>query len=146
MENIIMLRNIFLPVQNGKQITLLMSGAVCNLASQAVFGAAFMLNEQNISGLGNAYAGRTAIAEDASTSFFNPAGLVLINNHKVVGSLAGPLAKFEMSPKAITRATLEFKNDLIGDQQIQTIAAIQMGSLVVHREGALYLERDVVQS
>lgn len=67
--------------------------------------AAFSLNEINVSGLGNAYAGRTAIAEDASTNFFNPAGLVLMNNHQIVGSVSYPLASFEMTPTSVTRAT-----------------------------------------
>lgn len=73
------------------------------VASANCFGAAFMLNEQNVSGLGNAYAGRTAIAEDASTNFFNPAGLVLLNNHQVVGAVSLPLASFEMTPNLVTR-------------------------------------------
>lgn len=44
-----------------------------------VFGAAFQLIEQNVSGLGNAFAGGAAIAEDASTIFYNPAGLTRIS-------------------------------------------------------------------
>src|SRR5262249_23987457 len=35
----------------------------------------FALNEQSVSGLGSAYAGGAAQAEDASTLFFNPAGI-----------------------------------------------------------------------
>lgn len=65
--------------------------------------AAFALNEQNISGLGNAYAGRAAVAEDASTSFYNPAGLVFMNKHQVVGSLANPLPKFDMKANRVVR-------------------------------------------
>jgi long-chain fatty acid transport protein len=38
-------------------------------------GAGFALIEQSASGQGNAYAGAAAVAEDASTIFFNPAGL-----------------------------------------------------------------------
>lgn len=37
--------------------------------------AAFQLWEQNASGLGNAYAGSAAVADNASTVFFNPAGM-----------------------------------------------------------------------
>ncbi len=37
--------------------------------------AGFQLLEQNASGLGNAYAGSAAVAENASTIFFNPAGM-----------------------------------------------------------------------
>jgi long-chain fatty acid transport protein len=40
--------------------------------ANAAQGAGFALIEQNASGLGNAYAGQAAVAEDASTIFFNP--------------------------------------------------------------------------
>ena len=41
----------------------------------AAHAAGFALIEQNASGMGNAYAGGSAIAEDASTIYFNPAGM-----------------------------------------------------------------------
>lgn len=44
------------------------------ICSQSYAGG-FQLHEQNASGLGNAFAGSSAIAEDASTGFYNPAGL-----------------------------------------------------------------------
>lgn len=46
----------------------------CMAASNA-HASAFQLIEQNASGLGNGYAGSAAIAENASTIFFNPAGM-----------------------------------------------------------------------
>ena len=39
----------------------------------------FALNEQSVSGLGVAFAGGAAQASDASTIFFNPAGIALLN-------------------------------------------------------------------
>jgi long-chain fatty acid transport protein len=39
----------------------------------------FAINEQSVSGVGVAFAGGAAQAEDASTLFFNPAGIVLLN-------------------------------------------------------------------
>ena len=42
-------------------------------------GGSFAINEQSVSGLGVAYAGGAAQAEDASTIFFNPAGIALLN-------------------------------------------------------------------
>src|SRR5215469_12130199 len=39
----------------------------------------FSLNEQSVSGLGTAYAGGAAQAEDASTLFFNPAGIAWLD-------------------------------------------------------------------
>lgn len=49
--------------------------AVASLAAGAAHASGFQLLEQNASGLGNAYAGTAAVAEDASTIFFNPAGM-----------------------------------------------------------------------
>lgn len=49
--------------------------------------AGFALIEQSASGLGNAYAGAAASAEDASTIFFNPAGMTYIEGTQVVGAL-----------------------------------------------------------
>ncbi|MFN0040076.1 MAG: OmpP1/FadL family transporter [Burkholderiales bacterium] len=43
--------------------------------SGTAYAAGFALIEQNASGMGNAYAGASAVAEDASTVFFNPAGM-----------------------------------------------------------------------
>ena len=58
--------------------------------------AGFALIEQNASGLGNAYAGQAASAQDASTIFFNPAGLTLIPDRQLVvaGHLIKPQAEF----------------------------------------------------
>jgi long-chain fatty acid transport protein len=46
-----------------------------SLLSGTASAAGFQLLEQNASGIGNAYAGSAAIAENASTIFFNPAGM-----------------------------------------------------------------------
>lgn len=58
--------------------------------------AGFALLEQNASGLGNAYAGSAAVAEDASTIFFNPAGMTLLPGMQVVvaGDAIGVDTKF----------------------------------------------------
>jgi long-chain fatty acid transport protein len=49
-----------------------------NVLSGTGFASGFALIEQGVSGLGNAYAGGTAIAQDGSTIFFNPAGMTRI--------------------------------------------------------------------
>lgn len=66
------------------------------LGSAASHAAAFQLLEGNASGLGNAYAGSAAVAEDASTVFFNPAGMTLLPGRNVAFSvdLVRPSAKF----------------------------------------------------
>lgn len=66
--------------------------ACANLAH----AAGFALVEQNVSGLGNAYAGQAAAATDASTIFFNPAGMTYLPDRQVVvaGHLIRPQAEF----------------------------------------------------
>lgn len=56
----------------------------CMGASERALAAGFQLQEQNASGLGNAYAGSAVSAEDASTIFFNPAGLTSLSGTQLV--------------------------------------------------------------
>jgi len=66
--------------------------------SGACLASGFQILEQNGSGLGNAYAGTAAVAQDASTVFFNPAGMALLPQGRsfAVGVDAiQPSAKFE---------------------------------------------------
>jgi long-chain fatty acid transport protein len=76
---------------NRLAVTLVLAGSV-NL----VHAAGFALVEQNASGLGNAYAGQAAAATDASTVFFNPAGMTYLPDRQVVvvGHLIRPQAEF----------------------------------------------------
>lgn len=52
-------------------------GAFVLFPALKVKAGSFALNEQSVSGLGSAYAGGAAQAEDASIIFFNPAGIAL---------------------------------------------------------------------
>ena len=65
------------------------SGAVC--------ASGFQLMEQNASGIGNAYAGSAAVADNASTIFFNPAGMTQLQAREVSGgiSLVNPSFHFK---------------------------------------------------
>ncbi|MCC7461828.1 MAG: outer membrane protein transport protein [Gammaproteobacteria bacterium] len=61
------------------------AGAVLGvLAGANAWGSGFYLLEQNASGLGRAFAGTAAIADDASTVFFNPAGLARLPELQLV--------------------------------------------------------------
>jgi long-chain fatty acid transport protein len=64
--------------------------------AQFAHAAGFALIEQNASGLGNAYAGQAAAATDASTIYFNPAGMTMLPDRQlvVVGHLIKPRAEF----------------------------------------------------
>lgn len=72
-------------MQNTIKIIVLSVSAA--LASGAAYGSGFQLMEQNASGLGNAYAGQAAAAENASTIFFNPAGMTRLGGRQVSGAL-----------------------------------------------------------
>ena len=58
--------------------------ALLSLSAGHALGAGFALQEQNASGLGHAYAGGAAAAEDVSTIFYNPAGLVRLQTTQAV--------------------------------------------------------------
>jgi len=56
-------------------------------AAPSVHASGYALIEQSASGMGNAFAGAAATAEDASTIFFNPAGMTYLPSNQVI--LAG---------------------------------------------------------
>src|SRR5256885_16330272 len=51
-----------------------------------VGAAGFQVNEQSARGLGSAFAGEAAAAEDASTIFFNPAGMTRLSGTQFVSA------------------------------------------------------------
>ena len=59
-------------------------------------GAGFQIQEQSVKGLGNAFAGGAAVAEDASTTLYNPAGLVRLNERQAefAGHIIIPQSEF----------------------------------------------------
>ena len=78
-----------------------LAGAVVSalglLAGSEARAAAFALYEQGVSGLGNAYAGAAAVAEDATTVWWNPAGMSRLGAGKhfaIGGVLISPSTKF----------------------------------------------------
>lgn len=68
--------------------------------------SAFALIEQGVKGLGNAYAGGAAVADDASTVFYNPAGMTRLKDGQfAIGAhLIKPSAKFSNSGSHISSA------------------------------------------
>lgn len=81
---------------HGAMMMKVLALAIGAFGSTASHAAAFQLLEGNASGLGNAYAGTAAVAEDASTVFFNPAGMTLLPGRNVAFSvdLVRPQAEF----------------------------------------------------
>lgn len=83
------------PFRRTRIATALAAVALALTAGQ-VFGAAFALQENSGSGLGNAYAGGAAAAEDAATMWSNVAGMSRIGTNQAAAALnlINPSAKF----------------------------------------------------
>ena len=62
------------------------SASVLSLLINTSFASGFMLQEQNAVQTGDFGAGGAAIAEDASTAWFNPAGLVRLTHPQIVAA------------------------------------------------------------
>ena len=80
-----------------KLLALLIASALPFIAKEA-HASAFALAEQGVSGLGNAYAGAAAAAEDASTVWWNPAGMSRLprGKHLLLGAhVIVPSTKFK---------------------------------------------------
>jgi len=66
------------------KIAILSTSLVMSCLSSQVFASGFAILEQNVTNLGLAYSGTAALAEDASTGYFNPAGLTRLGESEVV--------------------------------------------------------------
>jgi long-chain fatty acid transport protein len=67
-----------------KQLTLALVVVSClAFTADAVLAAGFSITQKSVKGLGNAFAGAAAVAEDASTIYFNPAGLTRLSGRQV---------------------------------------------------------------
>ena len=69
------------------RIATAIGGLAVALAAGQAFGAAFALQENSGSGLGNAFAGGAASAEDVSTIWANPAGMSRFATPQVAGAV-----------------------------------------------------------
>ena len=73
--------------------------------------AAFQLWEQNASGLGTAYAGSAAVADNASTIFFNPAGMTQMPGIQLSAGVTGVGPSFEFNDNGSTGPLLGNRSD-----------------------------------
>lgn len=89
-----------------KIISLAVLGALASASGQ-VAASGFAIGTQSGSGTGNAYAGGAAAAEDASTVFYNPAGMTMLKGTSVSagGSLISPSFKFQNTASTGANAT-----------------------------------------
>jgi long-chain fatty acid transport protein len=96
-------------IVNGVAITAL------GWAPAQVLASAFQLTEQNSSGLGNAYAGQAAAAENASTIFYNPAGMTYLPGKQVNANLSAIRPTFEFKDNGGSRSPAGLPEPAGGD-------------------------------
>ena len=60
---------------------------IASTLSSMSYAAGFAIIEQSVTGLGRAFAGSAAVADDASTIFFNPAGLSYLSHSEFATGL-----------------------------------------------------------
>lgn len=77
----------------------LIPALLLGLFSSYASASGFQLTEQNASGLGNAYAGSAAVAENASTIFFNPAGMTQLQSREISLGMSAVNPSFKFSDK-----------------------------------------------
>ncbi len=85
--------------------------AALGLCSSYAGAAGFQLMEQNASGLGNAYAGSAAVAENASTIFYNPAGMTQLQSREVSFGLAAVKTSFKFTDNGSSVSNLAGTGD-----------------------------------
>lgn len=85
--------------------TLTASLALLSTAGVA-HAAGFNLLEQNNSGLGNAYAGSAAVADNASTIYFNPAGLSQLDGLQISTGVSFIRPSFKFTDNGSTMPTV----------------------------------------
>src|SRR5438045_1390281 len=86
---------------NKKGLSILVTSALMGMTSPT-FASGFQIQEQSASGLGTAYAGVGSIAVDATTAFYNAAGLTRMNQEQVVFSGVGIFPNSKLRPKLAT--------------------------------------------
>lgn len=77
----------------------LLPAVLLALSAGGASAAGFQLLEQNASGIGNAYAGSAAVAENASTIYFNPAGMTQLQARELSVGLSAVRPSFDFRDK-----------------------------------------------
>lgn len=91
-----------------KRTLVILLGVVVLIAFGAisVHASGYAIVEQGVRGLGTAYAGSAALAEDPSTIFYNPAGLVRLSGKQIEAGAHYIVTKAEFKDQGSTVAAL----------------------------------------
>lgn len=79
--------------------------------STSSFASGFAIIENGASGMGQAFAGAAAVAEDPSTIFFNPAGMMFLEGTQVTAGMHIINSNSEFNDKGSTMTALTGTND-----------------------------------
>lgn len=81
-----------------------LSALASSFYSISVNAAGFAIVEQGVKGLGNSYAGAAASAEDATTIFYNPAGMTRLKGREFIAGfhIIEPSVRFNNSASSIS--------------------------------------------
>lgn len=93
-------------IQRLKLLPALLAGAVALVASGTTMAAGFAIIEHSAKGIGTAFAGGAAAAEDTSTVWFNPAGMTKIQGTQIdtVGHIIFPSSDFSNGASVVNPA------------------------------------------
>ena len=120
-----------------KPIILLVTVIVMAISSPA-YPSGFAIIEQSVKGLGNAYAGGSAVCEDATAIFFNPAGLARLQGHEVVAGIHVVMPEVF---KSVGYDPEQYSGFAFG-MGVERIAMLKYGI----KDLRLFFENDVVRS
>jgi long-chain fatty acid transport protein len=98
--------------KSGSLIRVAVLAAITSVFSTQLSASGFAITENSASAQGNSYAGAAAAAEDASTVWFNPAGMMKLDSNQIVvaGHFISPSSSF--TNQGSTNAD---GSDLLGD-------------------------------
>lgn len=100
--------------QSAKHIARLAPAVLLALASGQSAASGFQLLEQNASGLGNAHAGSASVAENASTIYFNPAGMTMLEAREFSVGINAVRPTFKFSDRGSSTGVLAGTGDDAG--------------------------------
>lgn len=94
-----------------KQLAQLVAASALAGVCGSAFASGFQIQEQNVTNLGTAYAGTASLAEDATTGFYNSAGLARLGEEQIAVSAVYIVPRFKIdATSALTTGGTNFRN------------------------------------
>lgn len=112
-------------------------GITLAAVSGSATASGFALVEQGVGGLGNAYAGGAAVADDATTVFYNPAGMSRLSGTQFTAAVQGIRPSAQFADGGSTGASFQTQGGNGGDAG--SLAAVPNAYLVAELDPRLRL-------